>query len=370
MKKLFLTLIGMMIFIPMFAQTNFRSITYEEGLNAAKGEDKLLFVDFYTTWCGPCKMMMKNVFPTKEAGDYFNTNFVCLKLDAEAEGKDLAKKLGVNAYPTFFVLDATGNVVFKKVGGDADALSFIAAIKQGVNAELSPERMAERYASGERSAELIETYANSLYKASREGRTIDNSKIEQAQKMVNDYFNSLTIEQKLAKENLFIYGMNYTSSVTDPKAIFMFENKDKFVLESQEVIVKNIKSLLDSELRNYFCGDKEYNQTGFNALKALIAKQGMADAQGYKAMYNIIEGSSAGDNTNFFKVADKEFESLTAAQKEWLLMSFENRFSEAGTEDIKAACQFMRDHFRTLEASSIYFTAVTLMQLEKLLEAQ
>ena len=152
MKKLFLILIGMMIFIPMFAQTTFRSITYEEGLNAAKSENKLVFIDFYTTWCGPCKMMMKNVFPTKEAGDYFNTNFVCLKLDAEAEGKDLAKKLGVNTYPTFFVLDANGAVLFKKVGGDADALSFIAAIKQGVNAELSPERMAERYASGERSA--------------------------------------------------------------------------------------------------------------------------------------------------------------------------------------------------------------------------
>ena len=61
---------------------------------------------------------------------------------------------------------------------------------------------------------------------------------------------------------------------------------------------------------------------------------------------------------------------MTAAQKEWLLMSFENRFNEADTEDIKAACQFMRDHFRTLEASSIYFTAVILMQLEKKIEAQ
>ena len=370
MKRLLLTLIGMIVFIPMFAQTNFRDITYEDGLKVAKTENKLVFIDFYTTWCGPCKMMMKNVFPTKEAGDYFNTNFVCLKLDAEAEGKDLARKLGVNAYPTFFVLDATGNVVFKKVGGDADALSFIAAIKQGLNAELSPERMAERYASGERSAELIEAYANSLYKASREGRTIDNSKIAQAQKMVNDYFDGLTTEQKLAKENLFIYGLNYTSSVTDPKATFMIENKGKFTSELQEVIIKNIKSLLESELRDYFSGNKEYNQTEFKTLKALIAKQGMADTKGYKAMYNIIEVTSTGDNANFFKVADKEFENLTAAQKEWLLMSFESRFRNAGSEDIKAAFQFIRDHFRTLEASSIYFTAVTLMQLEKMLEIQ
>lgn len=369
MKKTLLTLIGMILFIPMFAQTNFRDITYEEGLQAAKIEKKLLFVDFYTTWCGPCKMMMKNVFPTTEAGDYFNAYFVCLKLDAEAEGKDLAAKLGVNAYPTFFVLDANGNVVFKKVGGDASPSSFIAAFKQGLNAELSPERMAQRYAAGERNAELISTYANTLLKEARNGRSMDNSKVEQAQKMVNEYFDGLTTEQRLNAENLFIYGMSYTSSVNDPKARFMIENKDKFEGDSKQVVLANIKSLINSELQEYYRGGKEYNQVEFNALKELIAKEGLVDTEGYAALYKIIESSSMGID-KFFKVADSEFENLSAAQKEGLLMSFQERYRNASTQDVQAACQFMRNHLRTLEASSIYFTATVLMQLEKKLQAE
>lgn len=66
-----------------FAQTNFRNITVDEAIELSKKENKLIFIDFYTDWCGPCKMMAKNVFPQKHVGDYFNANFICLKLNAE-----------------------------------------------------------------------------------------------------------------------------------------------------------------------------------------------------------------------------------------------------------------------------------------------
>ena len=59
----------------------FRDISLEEALKQAKAENKLVFVDCYTPWCGPCYKMMKEVFPKKEAGDYFNSRFVCVKYD-------------------------------------------------------------------------------------------------------------------------------------------------------------------------------------------------------------------------------------------------------------------------------------------------
>lgn len=91
------------------AQTNFRSIDFNEALKQSQAENKLVFIDFYTDWCGPCRKMSKEVFPQKQVGDYFNAQFVCIKLNAEKEGKELAQKFEVKAYPTFIIADQQGN---------------------------------------------------------------------------------------------------------------------------------------------------------------------------------------------------------------------------------------------------------------------
>ena len=72
--------------ITSFAQTKFRELSWEKAVETAKQEGKMVFVDFYADWCGPCKMMAKDVFPQKQVGDYFNAKFVCLKLNAERDG--------------------------------------------------------------------------------------------------------------------------------------------------------------------------------------------------------------------------------------------------------------------------------------------
>ena len=109
MKKLLLNLILLTIFSAASAQTNFRHLSLSEGVAAAKAEGKLVFVDFFTTWCGPCNMMTQDIFPQEEVGDYFNENFVCLKIDAEkGEGIELAKRFERTGYPTFVVLNTDG----------------------------------------------------------------------------------------------------------------------------------------------------------------------------------------------------------------------------------------------------------------------
>ena len=78
-----------------FEEGNFKSL-----LAKAKKENKLIFIDAYAVWCGPCKLMVKNIFPLKPVGDYYNANFINAKIDMEkGEGIELAKKIQCKSFP-------------------------------------------------------------------------------------------------------------------------------------------------------------------------------------------------------------------------------------------------------------------------------
>lgn len=91
--------------------------TFDEAQAKAQKEGKLLFVDVYTTWCGPCKMMARDVFPQAQVGAATNPYYVSIKIDAEkGEGVALAQRYGVTAYPTMLVINADGTLRHSIVG--------------------------------------------------------------------------------------------------------------------------------------------------------------------------------------------------------------------------------------------------------------
>lgn len=98
--------------------------TLQEGLEKAKAENKLLFVDCYTTWCKPCKILKQSTFKDANLGTYMKDNYVSLAIDMETPaGIILAKRYGIEAYPTLLFLDKYGRVVNHQVGGiGAEAL--------------------------------------------------------------------------------------------------------------------------------------------------------------------------------------------------------------------------------------------------------
>jgi thiol:disulfide interchange protein len=104
--------------------------TFQEILDKAKAENRMVFIDAYASWCGPCKRMDAEVFPQKEVGDYMNATFINAKFDMErGEGIQIAGRYDVTRYPTFLLIDGDGVLRGKLIGG-SPAGNFVKRIKE------------------------------------------------------------------------------------------------------------------------------------------------------------------------------------------------------------------------------------------------
>ena len=86
----------------------------DAAISKATKEDKLIVVDFVTTWCGPCKTMDELVYTAKPIVAK-SVEFVFVKLDGDDE-KKLVKQFEVTGYPTLLVLDSNKNVLKRRSG--------------------------------------------------------------------------------------------------------------------------------------------------------------------------------------------------------------------------------------------------------------
>jgi len=107
---------------PEKTKTGEKGITFieqdwDKALKQAKTQKKLVFLDIYATWCGPCKMLKKNTFSDDKIADFFNKTFVNVSVDGEkGVGPQLAQKFGIQAYPSLIVADGDGNPVLYTMG--------------------------------------------------------------------------------------------------------------------------------------------------------------------------------------------------------------------------------------------------------------
>ncbi|OIR01338.1 thioredoxin [mine drainage metagenome] len=100
---------------------------WNKALQEAKKQNKLVFLDAYASWCGPCKLLKSTTFRNKEAGEFFNSNFINVAVDMEkGDGPALLEKFGVTAFPTLIIADADGNIVTYTMGymGHKELIDF------------------------------------------------------------------------------------------------------------------------------------------------------------------------------------------------------------------------------------------------------
>jgi thioredoxin-related protein len=133
MKKIFIALFT--LFSIHISAQEIKWMTLEKAVEAQKITPKKIFIDAYTVWCGPCKMLDKNTFSNKDVANYINKHYYAVKFNAEgnevikfrgqtytnpnfnpnSSGRNsahqLASALGINAYPTLVYMDEQANLI-------------------------------------------------------------------------------------------------------------------------------------------------------------------------------------------------------------------------------------------------------------------
>jgi len=131
----------------------------------AAAEHKPVYVDVYTSWCGPCKLMAKTVFPDSTVGRYMNAAYISYKIDAEkGEGVAFASQHKVAAYPTALYFNAEGEMVFQSVGYE-NAPKFIATSAKALSEIQAPENilsLRRAFRAGDRDPARLLRYLDKL----------------------------------------------------------------------------------------------------------------------------------------------------------------------------------------------------------------
>ena len=136
---------------------NFRPITFEKGLAASKAEKKPLYVHCFADWCHYCMYMMDSVYPDKEVADFFNSNFVCIKIDMEKEGAELNKTIKGHTWPTMLFYDTTG-VLMHRAAGRRYKQPFLELGKEALDPKRQMRTFKYKYDSGTATPNEVQLY--------------------------------------------------------------------------------------------------------------------------------------------------------------------------------------------------------------------
>lgn len=173
---LFLMLPGLLINNTATAQKT--GVHFEHALSwsqvqaKAKAENKYIFMDCFTTWCGPCKHMRNVIFPQAEMGDFFNDKFVNIEVQLDTTSKDdghvkswyadahaIMTRYSIKAFPTYLVFTPDGRVLHRIVGGSNNAKSFIQKVRESFDTTKQYYTKLTQFEKGRRDSGFLRQFA-------------------------------------------------------------------------------------------------------------------------------------------------------------------------------------------------------------------
>lgn len=366
MKKLTMLLAMAMLSLSAMAQTNFRHISFAEAQKAAEKEKKLIFVDFYTSWCVPCKIMINTVFPQKAVGDFMNDRFVCVKYDAEKEEADLVKSSKIKVYPTFVIFNADGTEVNRKMGGGS-AESFIADIDRLCKADFAPEKVRERYNNGERTPNLIKAYVALL---AQEGATSYEKHKEmknQIASVTKKYFEGLNDKQRLSADNFFLY-RSHCDDTADEKMQYLFANRDKASKSVRADVDSIITKAYTREVAYILTFFKPFDSNSYARFRQQAITLNVFKKPLYQGYLEVCDAYASGDMSKYIDVIEKNMTTKCKNDNFTLLNGMGAALSKANPELKQRAAKLIRNSLIDMPGNNISFLGTTIMDLEETID--
>ncbi|HJA15839.1 MAG TPA: thioredoxin family protein [Candidatus Butyricimonas faecavium] len=247
MKRLILfTLLIITVITGAMAQN--RSINFEQTkewkkvLKKAKKEKKLVFVDCYTSWCGPCKMLAKNVFTNDEVADFFNTHFVNVKFDMEkdTDGVMLKKQFDVHFFPTLVFVDPVSGEVLHRLVGAGKPDWLIAGAKLAMDPDNNLRNLMKRYENGERGAVFIRNYAEALFSAYSR---------DEAARVACEYLDVLPVDSLIVPENWEMIRLVVSNPLSSVLKRIMAEREKFYAVIGQKEVDAKLEKVIYSAVK-------------------------------------------------------------------------------------------------------------------------
>jgi len=232
----------------------------EQVLAKAKAENKYVFIDCFTTWCGPCKYMDDSIFSKKSVGDFFTQNFINGRLQMDTSKKDneetkelyqlaheLMTKYRVKSFPTYLFFAPDGSIVHRDAGAFSSEMQFIEAAKNSMKPEKQYYHLMQLFNASTIDAAQLKTLA-------LVAREVEEQNIATA--IGNKYVQA--VQDNLSKDNLVTIGkitkssrdagfdlyLNHTTAVNDIMGKYYAERK------VMNIIMEENKYVIDAKKRS------------------------------------------------------------------------------------------------------------------------
>lgn len=261
----------------------------EEAQALAAKEGKLIFMDAYTTWCGPCKRMSREVFTAEEVGAFYNKHFINLKIDMEkGEGPRLAGRYRITSYPSLFFLNEKGEVVHA-AKGSRPIEQFLQLGRMALSKNDRSDEYAKQYEEGDRSPKLLQAYAYALHNSGKP-----------ATKIANEYLRTQkTFEQEKELEFLYNFALEADSKAFE---LMMQHRKALAKYKSDNDIKKRVRLACDATVQKAI----EYKENSLlDVAKTQMKQWDAAFAKEYGLLVDVAYAMGMEDWGAYARAADK-----------------------------------------------------------------